>query len=121
MFSIVIKRLLLASTIFLSGFVQAEVKYLKESNITNFFSAGTATVSVDNAPTGSTCSYWGSQFHFDATTDAGRNMFSIILAAHVGNKPINIWYEASTAPSTNETTGCDRSTMAVITQVGFRK
>lgn len=65
------------------------------------------------------CSYWGRQFTFDATTESGKNMLSILLAAKMANKKIDIWYRASKAPGTNQTNGCNGSSMAVLTMIGI--
>jgi hypothetical protein len=65
------------------------------------------------------CSYWGRQFTFDATTESGKNMLSILLAAKMANKKIDIWYRASKAPGTSHTNGCKHSTMAVLTMIGI--
>ena len=65
------------------------------------------------------CSYWGRQFTFDATTESGKNMLSILLAAKMANKKIDIWYRASKAPGTNHTNGCNGNSMAVLTMIGI--
>ena len=65
------------------------------------------------------CSYWGRNFTFDATTEVGKNMLSILLAAKMANKKIDIWYRASKAPGTNQANGCNHHSMAVLTMIGI--
>ncbi len=46
---------------------------------------------LTNAPALSdVCTYYFRQFKFDATTPEGKNMLSILLAAHMANKPISV-------------------------------
>lgn len=65
------------------------------------------------------CSYYSRNFRFDATTEAGKNMLSILLAAKMANKKIDVWYTPSTAPGTNQTNGCAHSAMAVLNSIGI--
>lgn len=75
-----------------------------------------------NTPPPSTCDYFGRQFQFDATTEGGKNMLSILLAARMSGESIDIWYTPSSTPNTTEDTGCNpNNSIAVLTQVGFSK
>ncbi len=76
------------------------------------------TVSVTGAPN-ETCDYWGARFHFESESEAGKNMLSLLMAAYVSGKKVIIWYNSSTAPGTNQSTGCTRETMSTVFQVAF--
>ena len=80
---------------------------------------GSIKFGVNNADTTNTCSIYGRHFQFDATTEGGKNMLSILLAASMAGKKINVWYTASSAPGTNNTNGCNDSSIAVLTQIGL--
>lgn len=67
-----------------------------------------------------TCVFWSEHFIFDSSTSSGKNMLSIILAAKMANKSVHVWYEPSSAPGTNQTNGCDRTTLSVLNSVGVR-
>lgn len=66
-----------------------------------------------------TCSYWGEYMKFDTTTDAGKNMLSVVIAAKVSKHSVNIWYAESSAPGSTNTDGCNTTTMATLTGVGL--
>jgi hypothetical protein len=54
-----------------------------------------------------TCNWYSTiQFDLDTTTPNGRTMYALLLLAKATGKPIDINYEDSTAPGTNETNGC---------------
>ncbi len=71
-----------------------------------------------SVPPGNTCSSWGYHFRFDATTPGGKNMLSILLAAKMANKRVNVWYTPSSAPGTDQASGCNAGTAAVLTSIG---
>ncbi len=66
-----------------------------------------------------TCSYYSDQFRFDATTPNGKNMYALLLLVKETGQPLDIWYEDSAAPGTNQTNGCNESTMSVVDNVGI--
>ena len=99
--------------------VNAYAGYSGNHTISGFFGADTIKFGVDNRTTSDTCAYWGRHFKFDATTAAGKNILSILLAAKMANKKITVWYTASTAPGTTESNGCNPNTMATINEIGF--
>ncbi|WP_218419953.1 hypothetical protein [Alteromonas lipotrueae] len=75
-----------------------------------------------SAPPLNTCDYFGRHFKFDATTDGGKNMLSILLAAHLSDRNVDVWYVPSKLPDSNEENGCNANdTLAEITQIGFSK
>ncbi len=59
-----------------------------------------------------TCSWYGHQFVFDGTTESGKNMLSLLLAAKLANKSVALTYIPSSAPGTDESSGCGEKTMA---------
>ena len=73
-----------------------------------------------SVPPGNTCSLWGYHFRFDATTPGGKNMLSILLAAKLAGKRVNVWYTPSSAPGADQTSGCNLGTAAVLTTIGLR-
>ena len=85
--------------------------------IDKMYGSGYIHISVDNAPS-NTCDYYSWDFRFDATTDEGKNMFSMLLAAQMSDRPIEVWYTASSAAEgATESNGCSKGTMAVIYDV----
>ncbi len=98
---------------------QCYAGYLGSSSPSKLFGASNIKFSVDNEDTSNTCNYYGRSFAFDATTDAGKNMLSILLAATMSGKKIDIWFVDSKAPGTNHTNGCNGSTMAIVTSIGL--
>jgi len=72
-----------------------------------------------NTPPSDTCDYHGRDFIFDATTEGGKNMLSMLIAAYMADKKVDVWYTSSSLPGTTDKNGCNRNTMAVMTQVGF--
>ena len=74
---------------------------------------------VDNPPA-DTCDYFNRQFRFDATTEGVKNMLSILLAARLASKEIEIWYSPSSKPGTNHTNGCADTDIARVYHIGIR-
>ena len=93
--------------------------YRGNVDVFGLFGASEMKFGIENAPTSNTCSYFERHLKFDATTDAGKNMLSILLSASVADKSVNVWYTDSSAPGTDETNGCSPSSMATLTAVGF--
>lgn len=73
----------------------------------------------ENAPS-DTCDHHSRKFKLDVTENKGKNMLSLLLAAKLANKKIDIWYTASTTPGTNKDTGCTQSTMAEVFYIGIQ-
>lgn len=46
------------------------------------------------------------------------DMLSMLLAAHLAGRTINVWYTASAAPGTNKNNGCTDETMATLNRIG---
>lgn len=84
----------------------------------NMFGAKTIKFGVNNPPS-DTCNYYNRHFAFDATTDEGKNILSILLAVMMSGRVVDVWYTASTAPGSNQNSGCKESTMAVVTSIGI--
>jgi hypothetical protein len=66
-----------------------------------------------------TCNWWARQFIFDATTTVGKMMYATLLAAKLSGTQIHLWYQASSAPGTDQSNGCTPSTIAVATGIGL--
>lgn len=72
------------------------------------------------SPPDDTCNYFGRHFQFDATTEKGKNLLTILLAAKMGNKQIDVWYVPSSAQGTDQTSGCTHESMAVVSEIGIK-
>lgn len=70
-------------------------------------------------PPADTCSYFGRHFVFDATTEKGKNMLSILLAAEMSGREVDVWYTPSTTPGTVNGAGCGQNTLAIVTAIGL--
>ena len=103
----------------LTSSISAKADYASAKKITTFYGSSSIEFAVDSAPS-TTCSSWGYHFRFDATTDAGKNMLSILLAAKMADKQVNLWFEPSSVPGTNQENGCSSSTMAIVNAIGIR-
>jgi len=67
-----------------------------------------------------TCSYFYYRFKFNITTHQGKAMLSVLLMAKALNKKIDVWYNPSAAPGTNETNGCNTETVAEATGIAIQ-
>ena len=109
---------------FLIGFIViflstvSEAAYVGGQSISKLYGSSAIKFGISN-PSSDTCSYYGRQFIFDATTDKGKNILSILLAAKMANKNINVWYTASSQPGTDEKSGCNGSTLATVADIGI--
>jgi hypothetical protein len=112
-----LRILLIVTVLFMP--LHAKADFLADSTISLMFGSDSIKFAVDNAPTDSTCTYYNRHFTFDATTEPGKNMLLIILAAQTAGKKVAIWYTPSKAPGSNQFNGCNESTMATLTAVGF--
>lgn len=112
-----LRKILFVALMTAPHLVHAE--FISGSTISKLYGSTSIKFGVDNAPSDTTCNYYGRHFYIDATNDGGKNMLSILLAAHLSGKKVDIWYRASTAPGTDETDGCTDSTIATITNIGF--
>ena len=66
----------------------------------------------------STCSNWGEYFKFDHTTPAGKSFLSTLLMAKASGKLLDVWYIESNAPGTDQSNGCAKDSLAVVTGIG---
>ena len=94
-------------------------EYSGGHTIKKLYGSSYITFGIDNAPNDKMCNYHGRHLTFDATTDKGRNILSILLAAHLSGKNIDVWYIPSSAPGSDSGSGCAHATLAEVTQVGF--
>jgi hypothetical protein len=68
---------------------------------------------VSPAPA-NTCTFYDLNLQFDGTTPQGKNMYAMLLSAKSQNKTIDIWYEDSPTPGTNQTNGCTNVTLSQV-------
>jgi hypothetical protein len=66
-----------------------------------------------------TCAYFAWYIRFDGSTSGGKSMLATILSAKLAGRTINIWYNDSVVPGTNQNTGCIQANMAVLTGVSI--
>ncbi|TRY33411.1 hypothetical protein [Aliiglaciecola sp. M165] len=93
--------------------------YVGQVTPQKIYGAETIRFGVDEPPAGKVCDYFGRHYQFNATTEAGKNMLSILLAAEMSNRKVDIWFTASAAPDTNHENGCVPTTMAILTAIGL--
>ena len=94
-------------------------EYFGNSTITTIRVGTDVYVGIDPQPT-NTCSHWGEHVWFDPTTVLGKTLLAGLLAAQAANKTINLWYTASTAPGTDQSTGCSTIAMAILTRIRIK-
>lgn len=80
---------------------------------------GMVEFGTNNQPV-ETCNSYSYFFTFDPSTSKGQAMLSILLAAKMSKSVIEVWYETSTAPGTNQGNGCNTSTMAKAYSIGLK-
>ncbi|GLX78751.1 hypothetical protein tinsulaeT_20910 [Thalassotalea insulae] len=103
-----------------SGNVIAENGYSAGHTINKLYIQNDGYVSFGtDKPVTDSCNYFGYQFTFDTTTEAGKSKLSLLLAAKMAEKKVNLWYRASTTPGTDQNNGCTRNTMALVYSVGL--
>ncbi|GAA6168931.1 hypothetical protein [Sessilibacter corallicola] len=98
--------------------ISSSAAFIANTSTKNMYVNSFVYFGIDNAPE-DTCNYFGRHFRFDATTEAGKNMFSVLLAAEMADRKIAIWYTESSVAGTNETNGCHQGNMALVSQIGF--
>jgi len=75
---------------------------------------GWVFISVSNPPP-DTCRWFGETFIFSISTDAGKAMYSNLLAGKAGAKKISIWYSSTTATyGSTDVNGCSDGSLAVV-------
>lgn len=67
-----------------------------------------------------TCSYYIDHFRFNGATAAGKNMLATLIAAKIAGTSVTVWYTPSTLPGSNQSNGCNDSTLAVPTAIGIQ-
>lgn len=69
-----------------------------------------------------TCDFYGEQFVFDARTPEGKNMLSVLIAANLAGKKVDVWYlhgPDSGAYGLRDNQ-CDETKMAQVFRIGIR-
>lgn len=98
--------------------ISANAEFVGGKEPRSIYGSGTIKFGVDNPPD-DTCVYYNRTFKFDGTTVQGKNILSILLAAKMAGKKINIWYKPSSNPGTSHSDGCTINDMATITEIGI--
>jgi hypothetical protein len=80
---------------------------------------GKVVFGVSQIPAHTCTAYSSQEFVLDTSTPDGKAAYAVLLLAKATGKPIDVWYEDSTAPGTNETDGCGWTTMSVVDAVGL--
>jgi len=80
---------------------------------------GRVIFGVDPVPAANTCSYFGDQFTFDIASSTGAKMLAVLLLAKAQGGLIQVWYQTSPNPGTNETNGCNPGTMSKVAMIGL--
>jgi hypothetical protein len=111
------KKTLISVLIFLSMPVHA-IEWVGNKEIGQIRIDGGFTYLSTTIQPPKTCNLWGEYFEFDYKTDTGRAFYSALLSAKAAKQKIDIWYEASTAPDTDQNTGCNGNTAAKL--IGIR-
>jgi hypothetical protein len=66
-----------------------------------------------------TCDFYGTYYKFDSTTEGGAAMLSLVLSARLSGTAVVVWYNESTVPGTDASSGCYQSTLSKVYSVGF--
>lgn len=89
-----------------------DVSRLRVHNLSTYF--GTTSQPAE------TCSAWGEYFKFDHTTETGKAFLSMLMTAKTSGQKIQVWYTSSTAPGTNQTSGCNDQTISILNGVALK-
>ncbi|WP_143247567.1 hypothetical protein [Agaribacterium haliotis] len=92
--------------------------YIGQKSVTAMYGSGIIFIGVEGAPS-DTCHHYGFNFRFDARTPEGKNIFSMLLAAKMADKKINIWYSPSSQPGSDHSNGCSADAVAVLNSIGI--
>jgi hypothetical protein len=66
-----------------------------------------------------TCLYYVFRFRFNVTTHNGKAMLGVLLMAKALNKTIEVWYNDSSVPGTNQTNGCNAEAVSLATGISI--
>ncbi len=110
------KKLILAvlmmGTLFATN-ANADYKEQVSLEIVAPFASGSVLVSINNPPTG-TCEYWSYSLIFDASTSGGDKIYKTLMTALAMKKSVDIWFDPTSAPGTNQHNGCTQDAMAIL-------
>ena len=67
-----------------------------------------------------TCSLWGEYVRVDASDGHGKDVLRALITAYTEHTLVDLWFTPSTAPGSNQNTGCDDTTIAVLTQLRMK-
>lgn len=98
---------------FVLGSLSASAGYQGQVKIKKMYGSTYISFGSSSQPSG-TCDYFGRYFRFNATTPAGQNLLSILIAAELANRDVDIWYTESLQLGTGQISGCTQEKMAVV-------
>jgi hypothetical protein len=113
-----LKLLLLALVALPSGRAWAD-GYGGSLAVTNLNAGSSGYTFGTSSQSSGTCSYFGYYFYIPYNAPGASQMYATLLAAKLSGRTINVWYNLSTAPGTNETSGCTIGAMAAAYGVGI--
>lgn len=114
------KRIAILASLFLTVFSSSVfANFTSGQTPKMIYGADTIRFGVDNPPAGKVCDSYGRHFQFDATTEGGKNILSMLLAAEMADRKIDIWYIESSTPDTTHANGCVTNTMAKLLFIGL--
>ena len=109
--------IIIVITLFISNIASAAYVSQMEIGRVHTKSNGYVYFHVTNPPT-DTCEWYSEDFRFDVTTAAGQAMLSNLLASKASGAQVDIWYNPSSTPGTNQSNGCLETTVAVVYGIG---
>jgi len=68
-----------------------------------------------------TCQFFSTYFTFKLTNPPAERLFDTLMAAKLSGSSVDVWYEPSTAPGTNQNNGCTESAVSKLTGIGFNR
>ena len=114
------KRIAILASLFLTVFSSSVfANFTSGQTPKMIYGADTIRFGVDNPPAGKVCDSYGRHFQFNATTEGGKNILSMLLAAEMSGRKIDVWYTESSTPDTDEQSGCWTGTMATVISIGL--
>ena len=67
-----------------------------------------------------TCNYWSEQFRFNTSSAGGSNMLSVLISAKIAGKKVTVWYSNSSAPGSDQTSGCLGDAISTLNGIGIQ-
>ena len=113
-----LKKLLVTAALLLP--LQASAGFISDQRVLDIYGSNIIYFGISHPDQETLCSNWGRHFNFDATTEKGKNLLTLLMSAYLSDKRVNVWYNESTLPGTTEQNGCSSGKLAVVEKIGFR-